>query len=73
VQNYFEVKEQIDQFSQEVALICFNSKFIDRKIQGLKALTELLRSTKQKQLISGQKPGSASKLSVMVSPPFPAQ
>jgi hypothetical protein len=30
----------------ETALICFNSKFLDKKIQGVKTISEVIRNVK---------------------------
>jgi ubiquitin carboxyl-terminal hydrolase 34 len=40
----------IDKWDMQVALKCFNSDFLERKIQGLKAIQDLIKKTKDYQV-----------------------
>jgi ubiquitin carboxyl-terminal hydrolase 34 len=42
-----EKTEMIDKLEMKIALKCFNSDFLERKLQGLKSIQELIKRTKE--------------------------
>lgn len=45
-----EKQEMTDRFDMDIAFKCFSSEFLERKLQGLKAIQELIKKTKEYQI-----------------------
>jgi hypothetical protein len=41
-----EKNQKIENFTLDTAFLCFNSKFLERKIQGIKGISEVLRNVR---------------------------